>query len=272
MLDARRQNLIDSLITVGFNEIEKKTHREVEIKLSKLASRNLLSSSAAISQTKELYVTGLNEMFGIVWTSLQRVISSNDKNDADSLGAYLKEVFNKYTRPKLNEFNDEIKKRFSSPALINYVPKLDDDWESLYSRYCNEIDLFVHFPDKKSADIPMNIINISNSTVGSVQTGEKAYAEIVQNINVSDKEKLIQALKEVNAYIDTGNQLVNIDKTETVFFIERINIELEKTEPNVSRISSFLLPIATGIQTVAALQGAYTVFKYVLHLLGVSIP
>src|SRR5262249_10253804 len=110
------------------------------------------------------------------------------------------------------------------------------------------------------------------SSVGAVQTGPSATANVVQTINPSDKETLLKALETVKQGLVDIDALPSHPKKEIIELVDEAHIEVDKSNPNRTRLGSILQGIATAIQTAGSLQPAYQALKAALIPFGIPLP
>jgi hypothetical protein len=109
------------------------------------------------------------------------------------------------------------------------------------------------------------------SSVGAIQTGPSATANIVFNI-AEDREELRRALDAVRDALSTVEALPAHPISEVVDLVDEAKIEIDKPKPNNMRLGSALSAVATAIQAVGSLQPAYQTLKAALLPLGIMLP
>ena len=106
--------------------------------------------------------------------------------------------------------------------------------------------------------------------IGVVQTGAGATASVQQTLGATDREIILHALQAVEQAIAPATALAPTDRTQITDVVVELRDELTRPQPNLLRLRSGLVDIATPIQTLGA--AAYQLVKGALALLGVRLP
>ncbi len=107
--------------------------------------------------------------------------------------------------------------------------------------------------------------------IGVVQTGAGATASVQQTLGATDRETILHALQAVEQAIAPATELAPTDRTQITAVVVALRDELAKPQPNLLRLRSGLVGIATTIQTRGAAAAAYQLVKGALALLGVHL-
>jgi hypothetical protein len=138
----------------------------------------------------------------------------------------------------------------------------------------SEIDLFVAGLEQV-ARVAQNggatHVNIYGGQVGILQTGASSTASTTVHLDGTSKREIAKALNTVEKALGEATH-VPFDRAEISEMIEESKSELDKPGPNVSRLRSLMVGVATSIQTVASLRPAYDAIKGGLALMGVTLP
>ena len=86
----------------------------------------------------------------------------------------------------------------------------------------------------------------------------------------TDREIILHALQAVEQAIAPATALAPTDRTQITDVLVELRDELTRPQPNLLRLRSGLVDIATPIQTLGA--AAYQLVKGALALLGVRLP
>lgn len=106
--------------------------------------------------------------------------------------------------------------------------------------------------------------------IGVVQTGAGATASVQQTLGATDRDTILHALQAVEQAIALATALARTDRTQITDVVVELRDELTRPQPNLLRLRSGLVDIATPIQTLGA--AAYQLVKGALALLGVRLP
>jgi hypothetical protein len=115
-------------------------------------------------------------------------------------------------------------------------------------------------------------VNIINSTVGAVQTGHQSTANVQQQINAEGRDALLKTLDVIAEQLGKSNELPARNKAEVVELVSDTKNELNKPEPNVTKVSAYLAAIGGTLGAIANLKPAYDALKAAAALIGVSLP
>lgn len=114
--------------------------------------------------------------------------------------------------------------------------------------------------------------HFNNSTVGSVQTGSHAVANVVLQNNTQVVAELVKALDEVGIGLGKIAEIPCHDKMEVAELVEDGKDELAKPKPNMTKVRTFLAGIAAAISAVADMKPAYELLKVAALKMGIQLP
>lgn len=131
-----------------------------------------------------------------------------------------------------------------------------------------DIGLFAHrlsLPANQAQHGGGNIIQVTGS-VGAIQTGDWAVANVVQNIGEDERAVVARSLAAVREYLNANPA----NQTELVEVVNDAGSELVKEKPNLTKLKSLMVGIAGTVQTIAAAQPAFQAVKAALAVLGLG--
>jgi hypothetical protein len=271
MLDPKVKKIARQLIGAEFDARNTQLNDEIEAMQNKLGLQGFGMSDALTSEQAKLLARELQIRTQIAVGILIRVLAGIGIEPL-GLAADLKKEL-KYHLSKVDfEFQQILDK---SAHLINFPARTDilSDARRIATQKANaEIDLFVASRFKAKAEdatSPQSIMNIG--TVGSIQFGAGSIANVVQNLDIEDKQNISKALDLIKDVLEreSGRHLPNEDLRELIADAES---ETTKAKPNMLRLRTTLSAIATTIQTTASLQGAYDLIKATLVTFGIALP
>ena len=108
-------------------------------------------------------------------------------------------------------------------------------------------------------------------TVGVVQTGPGAIANIVQNLGAEEKHAILEALAQVRAAVEATQELA-AQRQELVEIAEECTAIVQSQNPNNSKLRAMFDMLSSSIQTIASAQPAYQTLKVALLSLGITLP
>lgn len=278
MLDPKVSELARKMIEVQFDKRSEQLRRDILRVTNEMAIKGVTDSTMTLSQYYNLYTDEIGIRVNIVWEELKNILPAMELHPSEDLASYLKKEIEKYLSTIIADFNDDWRKRTTQIQSLAYFEQWDNfnsAYDQALKRANAEIDLFVHSlgrtKGKGQSDFPQNVYNF-NAPVVAVQTGQGSTANVTQIISSDDKEALLQALDDIKKYLESGGNLSGFSKEEVLELAEESRAEVEKRNPNSSRLKTYLIGIAISIQTAAGLKPAYEVIKLVLSHFHIFLP
>jgi hypothetical protein len=88
----------------------------------------------------------------------------------------------------------------------------------------------------------------------------------------NNQESLLQALDDIKKYLESGGDLSGFSKEEVIELVDDSRAEVEKPNPNITQLKTYLIGVAISIQTVASLKPAYEAIKLALSRFHITLP
>lgn len=255
------------------NRIQKETGRTIAVGVARG-----LSSGTALKITS-IYSEAVKNRAQLVWQIFHRFITTSGISYSEKLAEELKLMVVRHLPENLEDIKSflqqDLKKIRASDLLTRLETQIDDAREYALKKINTEIDLFIISLKNKAqmeADkLGANIFNIY-SPVGSIQTGTSSVTHVTQLITIEEKDKLLNALQNVEETINNLDSLPNHPKEEIIDLVQESKIEIGKEQPNTTKLKMLLSTVGASIQTLASIKPAYEVIKQALSCLGVSLP
>ena len=114
--------------------------------------------------------------------------------------------------------------------------------------------------------------NFNNSSVGAVQTGDHSIANIAIQNTTQATETLLKALTVVAEELSRIDAVPGHNKDEILELVEDGKVELAKTKPNVTKLTSYLGMIGGTLGAAANLKPAYDMLKAAASSFGIQLP
>jgi hypothetical protein len=276
MLDSTITDLAARMISVQFDERKEQLERDIALVQARFSARGLGTSNLVIEEVHNLCARDIELRALIVWQNLHRVLSQVGIAASPQLGAELKQEIFRYREIIYSPPHDALQKVVRNIG-IRMADSLTDARDRAVAKVDAEIDLYV-LSLKRQAEAQkgrrkssQSVFNIY-STVGAIQTGPNATANVVQSISSQDRDALVKALDSVRTGLTEIDSLPAHPKHEIVELVAEADTEVRKARPNRTRLRSMLLDIATAIQTVGSLQPGYQTLKAALITFGIQLP
>ena len=108
--------------------------------------------------------------------------------------------------------------------------------------------------------------------VGAVQSGAGSTANVVQNLAETDRQEIVNALNEVKLAIQNLTDKEEREVNELVEVVDESIEELNKTNPNNTKLYACFNILSGSIQAIANAGAAYQAIKNALVPLGIVLP
>jgi hypothetical protein len=264
------------MISVQFGERKEQLHRDITFVQARFSARGLGTSSLVIEEVYNLCARDIELRALIVWQNLHRVLSQVGISASPQLGTELKKEVLRYLDIIYSPAHDALQKIVRNIG-IGMADSLTDARDRAVAKVDAEIDLYI-LSLKRQAEAQKgrrkssrSVFNIY-STVGAIQTGPNATANVVQTISSTDRDALVKALDSVRSGLTEIESLPAHPKHDIVELVAEADSEVRKARPNQTRLRSMLLDIATAIQTVGSLQPGYQTLRAALIPFGIQLP
>lgn len=264
-------------IAIEFDERERAISQEIQTILAQHAAKGLVKSGNVIVAVQDACAKEVHKRVELAWEIIFRGLSTigvnYDVEIENELCKFLETLLTEHV-DRLKNHVLEIAKRVGMADIANRIP---DDVESArraaLGRACSEIKLYVLKLQTETVSMPYSPqFNIINSSIGSIQTGNYAVANVDQQIGAEVTTTLLAALDLVSqllAQVDDG-QLTN--KGEIIEIIQDSKVELAKETPNGTKLSSYIQTVGGVISTIGALKPAYDALKSAAAFIGIPLP
>lgn len=114
--------------------------------------------------------------------------------------------------------------------------------------------------------------HINNSSIGAVQTGNHAVANVALQNNSQQITELLKALDVVATELAKVDSIPGHNKDEVLELVEDGKVELAKQKPNVTKLTSYMGMIGAALSGAANMKPAYETFKGAAALVGIQLP
>ena len=153
------------------------------------------------------------------------------------------------------------------PSTLTETAKLSKEKHNI------EIDLYVDSLRETGKEaLPPRATYHFYGSVGAVQSGANAYANVVQHLADSDKQEIINALNEVKLAVQNASKKSEREIHELIEIVDDSIDELAKSNPNNTKLRACFDVLSGSIQAIASAGPAYHALKSALLPLGIMLP
>jgi len=272
MLNDEIVKLANNHIKLEIAEEIKRLKKDVVHCMTELAPLGLSDSSVARDKISELCTNTILNCAQLTWQTLFRFIAASGIKYSEELAPELKDIVKSHLPENLDNISECIQ-----PFRMEFLLEgnLRNTRTHALRKIETEIDLFVQSLKNQESVVETqtqsNIFNI-NSSIGAIQTGEGAMANVSQHIDSEIKENLMKILVSLEQSIRQIASLPNYPKDEIIKLIHDSQNEIQKERSNFTKLRTLLTTVGTSIQLVGSLKPAYDNLKTILSFLGISLP
>lgn len=263
------------LIEIQFAERRKQIPVEISTVKSKHAAIGALHSSTTVLHIKEICEREIEIRAVIAWQSLIRVLQTLGHESSDDIAGDLKQFMRESINSSYAELTHLLGQNLMNMMKLEQVA-MEGARDHVIAKHEIEIDLYVDTREKRSGQHDAGTEQAPTyhfyGNVGAVQTGPGALANIVQNLGREDQEAINQALSLARDAIAAANEIAEVKRNELVEIIDEARNDLDRGNPNGTKLHSLFTTVATTIQTLASAQPAYQALKGALIPLGIMLP
>lgn len=133
-------------------------------------------------------------------------------------------------------------------------------------------------PRRRTTEVHVTVINTFNNTInnsgtiGAVQTGPGATANVQQQWVQGDSSELRGALAALREALEATQDLPLEARREFAGNIDSTVAELQHERPDTMRLLGWLSAVGVAVETIANVQPAYEVVKTLAQALGIPLP
>lgn len=272
MLSDELINKARRLVEVGFTERRGQLPLELAAIDSQALAAGAYHSGTRLLLIHRVLARELDIRAILAWRSIVRVHQTLDIPAAEGLATDLKQLFSEFLGSIRSELDALRTDELTEPNLRDRFT-LDEACEDSRRKHDVEIDLYVDSLKISSGAQPSAMAHSYHfyGTVGTVQTGPGATANVVQNLAAEDKQALLGALDQIKDAISSSQDLL-AQQQELIEIAKECTTLIQAPQPNNSKLRAMFDVLATSVQTMASAQPAYQALKAALVPLGIMLP
>ena len=265
------------LIDIQFDERRKQVPFEISMVKEEHNARGVLRSSMTVVRIKEICEREIEIRAILAWQSLVRVLQTLGIQSSDDIAVDLKDFLRESINSSYAELTQILRQNLMNMNMMTIEQvSLEEARDHVIAKHEIEIDIYVDTRAKSSENGGAASEHASNyhfyGNVGAVQTGPGALANIVQNLGQEDQEAIKQALVLARDAIAASDEIAEAKRNELVEIVDEARSEIERENPDSTKLQSLFTTVATTIQTLSSAQPAYQALKGALMPFGIMLP
>jgi len=281
MIRDELKRLAQQRISITIKSVCDDFNTDVAFIRAEMASRGVLASGMTVVRITSACIDAVSKAKDGAWQELKSVLDHAEVDFYPDLASDIKGVL-KSISPNLAS---ELNARVAREAQVVSGKSAARDFSSVRNR----IDTAIRTADHKvGLDVDLYVLGLNNSaspgpgtnepiiniygTVGIVQTGNQASADISVGLDGSSSGELIQSLEMLSTKLAAMSELPAHSITEITEIVDDGINELKREEPNQTKLRSMMATIGSAIHGVGQLKPAYDSMKMLGKLIGVDLP
>ncbi len=206
--------------------------------------------------------------------AMQKVLGKAPLSPYDELADDLLKTFDREFEPTI-----EAIRAFCGDHFSQISPSADPlEWfrreaERIKSAHRIEVKLMaaeITKPETKGNETV--ILKIQNSQIGVIQTGKGAtVAGTTIGFTSEQTQQIIGALRDLYGQIEHVESLRPVERAELRDIAVEVQTELQKSNPNGTKVKGLLSMILAGIKGVGTLADVYSKIETALKILGIGL-
>lgn len=272
MLDQKLQTRFEQLLDVKVTERRKLFPLELSQFDAQAAAKGMFQSSAHVHRIHHAHQHELDVRSILAWESLVRVHRTFGSPTSDTLRDDLKAEIHRHIDQAMAELTGSMNERLKK-IRINMAVSLDDSYSATLKKHDVEIDLYVD--SLSESDESTSTVNQNYhfyGSVGAIQTGANATANLVQNLGTDDRASLTAAIQQVKDALVQAPNLGEQQRRELIEVADECVTQVTSDSPNNTKLLTMFNVLGTTIQSIASAQPAYQALKLAVLPLGITLP
>lgn len=273
MLSDELINKARRLVEVGFTERRGQLPLELAAIDSQALAAGAYHSGTRLLLIHRVLARELDVRAILTWRSIVRVHQTLGIPADEGLATDLKQLFSGFLGSIRTELDALLRTDEQTEPNLRDRLTLDEACEDSRRKHDVEIDLYVDSLKISAGAQPSAMAHSYHfyGTVGTVQTGPGATANVVQNLAAEDKQALLGALDQIKDAISSSQDLL-AQQQELIEIAKECTTLIQAPQPNNSKLRAMFDVLATSVQTLASAQPAYQALKAALVPLGIMLP
>lgn len=274
-LDPKIKDRYTRLLAVRMDEQSRQLYDSVRSLQFDMARRGMVQSGGHVAQLFDAHRKELETRAAIAWQALHRAHVTCGSPTYEGIGADLKSELSASIHSEAARLKASFTDHAKRISVFKDHPQFDltTDCRALVHKHELEIEIYEDsiMSGKNNESGPVQQYHFYGS-VGAVQTGANARANIVQSLGESELTSLKEALRLARDAIDTTTPMDDLKRQELVGIADDCIEELDSASPNNTRLLPLFTVLATSVQAIASARPAYLALRSALLPLGITLP
>lgn len=258
-------------LSVG--ELEISLRDELKAIEREMSSRGTLLSGMTISRLASAASQSIRERGIHVWAAFRETLSVANIHASDLDAKQLKAATEPYLAQACASAKADIAaraQRYGLQAPFNSIAhEIDSAYRKAVQTIQSEIDLFVLAAQRSPANVVAPSSVHIHGSVGAVQTGTGSTAIVTQHISSDSRREIEQALLGIESGVKASPEVQRVD--EVLELVDDGCKEIQKEQPNLTKLGGIASAIGGSIQSIASLDPAYQTLKKAVEVIGVFL-
>lgn len=255
------------------DELTKQMQLAAQKTVREHAARGLLHSGNLILSLASIQQDNFPKAVGNAWEALKETHHAMGGDAAPetrlAMQSWMTEMIGKFQVSAAIQIKQYIA-QYAAHLPNKQMLQVDDTEtvaNSLRSRFQAIIDN--HLDQIMNNPVTSASVTINAQTIGAVLTGDRAVAHVTQNIEtVKEMRELLAMMREV---LKQDSALSLQQRTDLVGIADDASAELDKPNPNETKLMTLFSLLTQSVQTLPAALPAYQAAKALLATCGINL-
>lgn len=264
---------VNQLWAFQSDELTKQMQFAAQKTVREHAARGLLHSGNLISSLASIQQNNFPKAVGNAWEALRETHQAMGGDTTPetrlAMQCWMTEIIGKHQVSAATQIKQHIA-QYAAHLLNRQMLQVDDTEtvaNALRSRFeaiiDNHLDQIMNNPATGAS------VTINAQTIGAVLTGDRALAHITQNIEATtEMRELLAMMREV---LKRDSALSLQQRTDLVDIADDASAELDKPNPNETKLMTLFTLLTQSVQTLPAALPAYQAAKALLATCGINL-
>lgn len=274
-LDEKIKERYSKLLVIKMDEQSKQMAELLRSIKFDMSRRGMAQSGGHVAQLFDAHKKELETRAALAWQALHRAHQTCGAPVYEGLGIDLKSELKNTIQAEADKLKSSFGDQAKKISVFRDHPQFDlaANARLLVNKHDLEIEIYEDsfMSGKKDENASVQQYHFYGS-VGAVQTGANAKANVVQNLDASEMSSLKEALRMSREAISSYTSLDDAKRQELIGVADDCILELDSASPNNTRLLPLFTVLATSVQAIASARPAYLALRTALLPLGITLP